>query len=696
VLVVLVAGVVLSLGLFGLVRHAERREILQRCAELTRNQLDQLHISILRSTEVLQSLAALEHASGGMERACFSEFVRSALGRQPELQALSWNPVVPHQQRPQREAEAGADGLAEFAFREWTSDGQLRRAGERPEYVPVYMIEPLEGNAAALGFDLNSDPCRRGALEQARDTGQPVATLPVRLAQAHGEEAGFLVLWPVYATANGSAPSTPPERRRALHGFAVAVFRVADLVSDVFQELKRRGIEARLHDDRPDGPLLYQSGEAGEAGGGAVTWLTVANRRWAIVFAPTPVFMAAHSRHQDWIVLWGGLAFTLLATGNIYGSWRRAAQIAAANEALAHEAQIRRQAEQAAASANAAKSDFLSSMSHEIRTPLNAILGYAQLMRRDRLLGPEQRDAVAGIHASGQHLLSLVNQVLDLAKIEAGRMELQPVDFQLPALAQGLAATFKLLCAQKRIGFRVAFDPADTGRVHGDEGKLRQVLINLLGNAVKFTQAGEVCLHFRPDGAGFWLFEVLDTGQGIPPEEQAVIFEPFHQGSGAQHQGGTGLGLAIARRQVELLGGTLALESERGIGSRFFFRIPLAASSEARLGNLPEASPGGHDPDSLPPLEAASVGVPDALCARLLVAAELHSSTALKAALPELRELGPEARVLAEHLRHRIRCFDMDGVQQLLSRCMVVRAHPAEAGSPLAHEVCGASGNPTR
>src|SRR6185295_8318491 len=122
----------------------------------------------------------------------------------------------------------------------------------------------------------------------------------------------------------------------------------------------------------------------------------------------------------------------------------------------------------------------------EIRTPLNAILGYAQLMRRDRHLAPEHRDSIAGIHTSGQHLLGLINEVLDLAKIEARKMDLQPVDFDLASLARGLAATFKPLCAQKRIGFRIEFDPAADTVVRGDEGKLRQVLINLLGNAVKF------------------------------------------------------------------------------------------------------------------------------------------------------------------------------------------------------------------
>jgi CheY-like chemotaxis protein len=328
---------------------------------------------------------------------------------------------------------------------------------------------------------------------------------------------------------------------------------------------------------------------------------------------------------------------------------------------------------------------------------------------------------------------------------------------------------------------------------------LRQVLINLVGNAVKFTNVGEVCLRIKPLSGAGWRFEVIDTGLGIPEEERADIFKPFHQGSGAQHQGGTGLGLAIALRQVELLGGKLELESERGIGSCFHFELPLAPATEtvehisphvvrlatghsvralvvddnrenrdvlgrmlAHVGCQVWYAADGHDAlnqteahrpeiifldlllpglngmetarriladseerapkiiahtaaaltryreeaqaagcvdfiakpfdseklyaslerhlgvrferevliESRSPANHVMTGIhlPEELSARLMVAAELHSTTALKACLQELRATGPAAEPLAEEIRQLMRSYDMEGIQRLLTR----------------------------
>lgn len=233
------------------------------------------------------------------------------------------------------------------------------------------------------------------------------------------------------------------------------------------------------------------------------------------------------------------------------------------------------------ATANQLKSRFLANMSHEIRTPLNAILGYGQILDSDDGLSPSQRRAVGAIQSSGSHLLGLINEILDLSKIEAGRQDLYPAAFSLSGMIADMEAAFAIRCAAKDLLFSVTID-IDRRSVFGDERKLRQVLMNLLGNAVKFTTAGEVRLGVTRSGDDI-TFVVSDTGAGIPRDRQANLFEPFLQDEAGRKHGGTGLGLAIASQLVRLMGGTLEVDSEPGAETRFSFTIPLPESTELSL-----------------------------------------------------------------------------------------------------------------
>ncbi|QPJ66682.1 MAG: PAS domain S-box protein [Candidatus Nitrohelix vancouverensis] len=239
-------------------------------------------------------------------------------------------------------------------------------------------------------------------------------------------------------------------------------------------------------------------------------------------------------------------------------------------------------AKEIAESANQAKTNFLSNMSHEIRTPLNAILGYTQILRKNESLDAETRDALKTIQSSGSNLLNLINEILDLSKIEAGKVELHPVDFDLYELIDGLSRMFELRCSEKAIEWIVS-GVNQSCIVYGDEGKIRQVLVNLIGNAVKFTDSGKVELKITTLGGDEYQFDVTDTGQGIPKNHQQVIFEPFRQEDEGIKKGGTGLGLAISQKQLQLMGADLDLESELGKGSRFYFKIHLPQSSKTEL-----------------------------------------------------------------------------------------------------------------
>ncbi len=312
----------------------------------------------------------------------------------------------------------------------------------------------------------------------------------------------------------------------------------------------------------------------------------------------------------------GGLAMVPVQGGD------EIADMARAVEQFLEDRRQRRQAEtlltaarDTAIAAQRAQATFLTNMSHELRTPLNAILGYAQLLRRDRGLTEKQASAMYTVQKSGEHLLGLINDLLDLSRIEAGKLELHPGNVELAGFLQSIADTIRVKAQEKRLAFDLMFTPKGQVAVRVDEQRLRQVLLNLLGNAVKFTDKGRVSLRVtilrRPDegavrenhemgemGDARLRFEVEDTGIGIAPDDIKSIFRPFEQvGELAQRAGGTGLGLAISRQLVHMMGSEIHVESRPEVhdgshGSRFWFELtlPLVRDAAAAIPRSPEVS----------------------------------------------------------------------------------------------------------
>lgn len=229
--------------------------------------------------------------------------------------------------------------------------------------------------------------------------------------------------------------------------------------------------------------------------------------------------------------------------------------------------------------ANKAKSIFLANMSNEIRTPLNAILGYAQLLHRESGFSEKQLKSLKIIEESGNHLLELLNDVLDISKIEAGKMDLDKINFDLNDLLQGLSQMFQERCSDKGLLWHDQIELTGPVLVYSDPQKLRQILINLIGNAVKFTEQGDVSLRVKKTQNDEYLFEVSDTGPGIDNSYFDNIIKAFHQEKSGTQMGGTGLGLAITKRQLELLKSELKVTSTVGKGSVFSFTLKLKASS---------------------------------------------------------------------------------------------------------------------
>ena len=342
-----------------------------------------------------------------------------------------------------------------------------------------------------------------------------------------------------------------------------------DLAGDpiVQQLLAGTTVSGELRDPVTGTTRLLTSAPIGATG--QPGWTVVAVQDTGGVEAETAAVLA-HQRTLRLalvaILLVGTFAFARIAAGSV----RQRRQLAVA---LGQVEQKSREVE----AANRHKSEFLANMSHELRTPLNAIIGFSEVLRQQMFgaVNPKQGEYLEDIQTSGQHLLSLINDILDLSKVEAGKMDLQLSRFSLAAALHAVVLMVRERAAGRGIDLTTEIDPA-IDQIEADERKVKQIVLNLLTNAVKFTPSGgSIVLGARPDGAGV-LVAVRDTGVGIAPADQARVFEEFTQAGGAATSGqeGTGLGLTLSRRFVELHGGRIWVESEPGKGSTFSFTLP--------------------------------------------------------------------------------------------------------------------------
>ena len=493
--------------------------------------------------------------------------------------------------------EVRADDAPDFAITIPPGSRLLRNSRVPGRFIIEY-IEPLDRNLSACGLDIGAHPVRREAAERAVIADDACLTGIIGLVQDDARIPGFLLLLPVYQS--GMPTDTEQQRIDALTGWAYMPLLAPEIMADIeavadnelqltIYDTQRHDKDTLIYSTRPPENIKHVAPAKTTIGDDRrierQLHIVAGGRPWTINLESSGQFSHA-SLDVLYLVASGGSLLSILLAIIIYT--QASATFRAQKLAEGMTKDLRSMAD-AAQQATLVKSAFLANMSHEIRTPMTAILGYTELIEQNLPDNARQsREHLATIKRNGDHLLELINDILDISKVEAGKMQVEQKKINLRQMLADVRSLMLVKADEKKLPLNIWLETPCPTTIQTDPLRLKQILVNILGNAIKFTEQGkvDVCVTYRPGlDRNELTITVTDTGVGMTKQQRDLLFQPFQQvdASTTRKHGGTGLGLNISHKLTHMLGGDITVDSQPGKGSRFTITIDPGPMTEVTL-----------------------------------------------------------------------------------------------------------------